>query len=118
MTNPISLLPHRVRLVASLGVFTDGFCKSASAKAWLPASCCTISISKTRSARFPQALCMLLQFWWRSSLGYWDLVASSLEHSHTQTSFHDIMVSEYGSTVAHVSVDADAKWETMLTPPD
>ena len=62
---------------------------------------------------------VFLQFGWRSSPGYWDLVASSLEHAHNQTSFRDVMVSGHGrSAIAHVSVDADAGWETMPIPPD
>ena len=57
---------------------------------------------------------------WRSSLGYWDLVASSLEHAHNQTSFQDKVVSEHGrsTVVAHVSADADAGWKTMPVLPD
>ena len=60
------------------------------------------------------------QFGWRSSPEYWDLVASSLEHVHIQTSFQDAVVYEYArsAVVALVSVDANAGWETMPIPPD
>ena len=52
---------------------------------------------------------LCLQFEWHSSPGCWDLVASSLEHVHNQTSFQDAVVSEHGrSAVAHVTADADA----------
>ena len=46
---------------------------------------------------------VFLQFEGRSSPGYWDLVASSLEHAHNQTGFQDAVVSEHGrSAIAHV----------------
>ena len=62
---------------------------------------------------------LFLQFGWRSSPGFRDLVTSSLEHAHNQTSFQDAVVSEHGrSAVAYVRVDADACWETMPIPPD
>ena len=61
---------------------------------------------------------LFLEFGWRSNRGYWNLVASSLEHAHNQTSFHVTVVSEHGrNDVAHVSVDAIC-WETMSTPQD
>ena len=62
---------------------------------------------------------LFLQFGWRSSPGYWDLVAWSLEHAHNQTSSEDPMVSELGrSYVEHVSADADAGLETIPILPD
>ena len=52
---------------------------------------------------------LFLQLEWRSSPRFWDLVASSLEHAHNQTSFQDAVVSEHGrSAVTHVRVDAGA----------
>ena len=52
MTILISPLLHRLSLVTSSGMFIDGSYTSASAMARLPASCCAVSLSKTRSARF------------------------------------------------------------------
>ena len=61
---------------------------------------------------------LFLQFGWRSSPGYWDLVASSLEHVYNQTKFQDAVLPEhYRSAVAHVRVDANAGWETMPISP-
>ena len=57
---------------------------------------------------------LFLHFWWRSSPGYWDLLALSLDHAHKQTSFQGAMISDNGrSPVAHAGVDAGAGWETM-----
>ena len=62
---------------------------------------------------------LFLQFGWRSSPGYWDLVASTLEHAYNQTSSQDAVVSRHGrSDVAHAGADADSDWETMSIPPD
>ena len=62
---------------------------------------------------------LFLLFGRRSRLGYWNLVASSLEHAYNQTSYQHAVAFEHGrSAVAHVSVDADAGWETMPIPPD
>ena len=49
----VSPLLRRVSLVTLSGKFVNGSYTPASTMAWLPASCCTVSMSKTRSARFP-----------------------------------------------------------------
>ena len=61
-----------------------------------------ISVDPLHAAKFGYdfdeyaALDLFLHFGWRSSPDYWDLVASSLEHAHNQTSFQDAVVSEHG----------------------
>ena len=44
-----------------------------------------------------------LQFGWRNSPGFWGLMASALEHSHTHSTFQDAAVSPQGAAaVEHV----------------
>ena len=44
-----------------------------------------------------------LQFGWRKSPGFWGLMASALEHSHTHSTFQDAAVSPQGAAaVEHV----------------
>ena len=46
-----------------------------------------------------------LQFGWRNSPGFWGLVASALEHSHTYSTFQHAVVSPQGAAaVAHVEI--------------
>ena len=46
-----------------------------------------------------------LQFGWRNSPGFWGLMASALEHSHTHSTFLDAVVSPQGvAAVAHVKM--------------
>ena len=60
-----------------------------------------------------------MELWWRSSPGYWDLVASSLEHTHNQMRFIEAVVCDHGKSIeAHVNADADVVWETISIPPD
>ena len=46
-----------------------------------------------------------LQFGWRNSPGFWGLVASALEHSHSRSTFHNADASRHGeAALAHVAV--------------
>ena len=46
-----------------------------------------------------------LQFGWRSSPGFWGLMASALEHAHTHSTFQDAAVSPLGAAaVEHVQL--------------
>ena len=44
-----------------------------------------------------------LRFGWRNSPGFWELMASALDHTHTHSTFQDAAVFPYGAAaVEHV----------------